>query len=50
MRDPLGRLYASFDKRTVLDELPADASILVDSDVVSASSGRRIQRLIVRTA
>jgi hypothetical protein len=50
MRDPSGRLYAAFDKRAVLDELPADAAVLVDSDVVSASSGKRIQRLIVRKA
>ena len=47
-RDPAGRLYAAFDKRVVTDELaPADA-ILHDEERVSVSSGKRVQRLIVR--
>ena len=49
-RDPAGRLYAAFDKRAVTDELaPADA-ILHDEERVSLSSGKRVQRLVVRRA
>ena len=47
-RDPAGRLYAAFDKSVVTDALaPADA-ILHDEERVSVSSGKRVQRLVVR--
>jgi 2-polyprenyl-3-methyl-5-hydroxy-6-metoxy-1,4-benzoquinol methylase len=47
-RDPSGRLYAAFDKRIVLDELPSGAAVLFDQEEVSESSGKRVQRTIVR--
>ena len=46
-RDAHGRLYASFDKAIVLDALP-ETDILLDEDVIGASSGKRIQRLVAR--
>ena len=48
IRDAAGRLYAAFDQAVVTRELaPADA-ILHDEERVSASSGKRVHRLIVR--
>jgi len=46
-RDQYGRLYATFDKGLVMDALAA-SSILLDEEVVSASSGKTIQRLVAR--
>jgi 2-polyprenyl-3-methyl-5-hydroxy-6-metoxy-1,4-benzoquinol methylase len=47
LRDPAGRLYAAFDADVVRDAL-AGLHVLVDREDVSASSGRRVHRLIVR--
>lgn len=47
-RDGNGRLYAAFDKAAVLDALSVDDTVLFDREEVSASSGKRIHRLIVR--
>jgi SAM-dependent methyltransferase len=47
LRDKLDRLYAAFDTSLVLAELAA-ATILLDEDRVSASSGKRIHRVVVR--
>ena len=47
-RDPAGRLYAAFDKRIVTSELARGDAILHDEEGVSVSSGKRVQRLIVR--
>jgi 2-polyprenyl-3-methyl-5-hydroxy-6-metoxy-1,4-benzoquinol methylase len=49
-RDSAGRLYAAFDKQIVLDALAAGAVVLFDKDETSASSGKRVQRMIVRVA
>ena len=49
-RDPAGRLYAAFDKRSATDELAPDDTILHDEERVSLSSGKRVQRLMVRRA
>ena len=49
-RDPAGRLYAAFDKALVMDELAPDDAILHDEERISVSSGKRVQRLIVRRA
>ena len=49
-RDPAGRLYAAFDKRVVTDELAPRDTILHDEERVSVSSGKRVQRLVVRRA
>jgi SAM-dependent methyltransferase len=47
LRDGHGRLYAAFDAALVRDELKA-ATTLLDEEVVSASSGKKIHRLVVR--
>lgn len=47
-RDPAGRLYAAFDKRVVTNELAPGDAIVHDEDRMSASSGKRVQRLVVR--
>jgi len=47
VRDPRGRLYVDFDPGVVRHEL-ADAAILVDEESVSASSGKRIHRVVAR--
>ena len=47
-RDPAGRLYAAFDKARVMAELAPDDAILHDEERVSVSSGKRVQRLVVR--
>jgi SAM-dependent methyltransferase len=46
-RDANGRLYAAFDASLVRAELSV-ASLLLDEEVVSASSGKKIHRLVVR--
>jgi SAM-dependent methyltransferase len=46
-RDSYGRLYAAFDAALVRAELTAVTSLL-DEEVVSASSGKKIHRLVVR--
>jgi SAM-dependent methyltransferase len=47
VRDGPGRLYAAFDAALVLAEL-ASASLLLDEDVSSASSGKKIHRLVAK--
>jgi SAM-dependent methyltransferase len=46
-RDNNGRLYTAFDNNLVLDELRG-TTMLLDEDIVSASSGKIIHRLIAR--
>ena len=46
-RDAKGRLYAAFDPAMVLAELKA-AAVLLDEEAVSASSGKKIHRLVVK--
>jgi SAM-dependent methyltransferase len=46
-RDARGRLYAAFDSALVTDAL-AGASVLLDAEAVSASSGKRIHRVVAR--
>jgi SAM-dependent methyltransferase len=46
-RDKRDRLYAAFDASLVLAELAA-ATMLLDEEVVSTSSGKTIHRLVVR--
>ncbi|MGN8544072.1 class I SAM-dependent methyltransferase [Bradyrhizobium sp. 13971] len=46
-RDAHGRLYAAFDAALVRTELVA-AQLLLDAEVVSASSGKVIHRIIAR--
>jgi SAM-dependent methyltransferase len=47
LRDKHGRLYAAFDKALVSGQL-GEATILLDEAVVSASSGKRIHRIVAR--
>jgi SAM-dependent methyltransferase len=46
-RDGHGRLYAAFDAALVRTELAAEM-LLLDEEVISASSGKKIHRLVVR--
>jgi SAM-dependent methyltransferase len=47
IRDVHGRLYAAFDASLVRTEL-SEAIWLLDEEVVSASSGKKIHRVVVR--
>jgi len=47
IRDANGRLYSAFEASLVRAEL-SRATLLLDEDVVSASSGKKIHRLIAR--
>ncbi len=47
-RDPAGRLYAAFDKSVVTSQLAPGDAILHDEERISVSSGKRVQRLVVR--
>jgi SAM-dependent methyltransferase len=49
LRDANGRLYAAFDAAIVRAEF-SRATLLLDEEVVSASSGKTIHRLVVRKA
>jgi SAM-dependent methyltransferase len=48
-RDQYGRLYAAFDVLLVVAELSA-VTLLLNEQVVSASSGKKIHRIVVRKA
>jgi SAM-dependent methyltransferase len=48
-RDRHGRLYTAFEASLVLAELAA-ATILLDEEVVSASSGKIVHRIVARKA
>ena len=48
-RDKHGRLYAAFEPSLVRSELAA-ATILLDEERISASSGKKIARIVVRKA
>jgi SAM-dependent methyltransferase len=48
-RDAHGRLYAAFDPAVVRAAID-DAALLLDEDVTSASSGKRIHRIVARKA
>ena len=49
LRDAQGRLYAAFDSSLVRGEL-ATTTMLLDEEVVSASSGKKIHRLVAKKA
>ena len=46
-RDDRGRLYSAFDRGLVMDAL-SGATILLDEELVSPSSGRKIHRVVAR--
>ncbi len=47
LRDAHGRLYAAFDAKLVRDELSTTVTLL-DEELISASSGKTIHRLVVK--
>ena len=47
LRDAQGRLYCAFDTALVMAELKA-TTLLLDEEVVSASSGKKIHRLVAK--
>src|SRR5258705_1880849 len=47
LRDAQGRLYCAFDAALLLAELK-DTTVLLDEDVVSESSAKKIHRLVVK--
>ena len=47
LRDAHGRLYAAFDASLVRAEL-STTTLLLDEEVISASSGKKIHRLVAR--
>jgi hypothetical protein len=47
LRDTYGRLYGAFDAVSVRDLL-AGAQVLLDEEVVSASSKKTVHRFVVR--
>jgi SAM-dependent methyltransferase len=47
LRDARGRLYSAFDADVVRFELK-DAAMLLDEEVVSTSSAKKVRRLVVR--
>jgi 2-polyprenyl-3-methyl-5-hydroxy-6-metoxy-1,4-benzoquinol methylase len=48
LRDKAGRLYSSFDRRLVILPASEHCDVLFEQAVISASSGKRIERLVVR--
>jgi SAM-dependent methyltransferase len=48
IRDNAGRLYTAFGKELVMQQMKDTDTILFDEENVSASSGRKIHRLIVQ--
>ena len=47
-RDRRGRLYSAFESALVCEGLDGVATVLLDDEVVSASSGRTIHRIVAR--
>lgn len=47
-RDQQGRLYAAFESALINEALDGIAAILLDDEPVSASSGRKIHRIVAR--
>jgi SAM-dependent methyltransferase len=48
-RDERGRLYSAFDRNLVLEAL-SGATVLLDEELISPSSGRKIHRVVARRA
>lgn len=48
LRDKAGRLYSSFDRQLVILPASRQCDVIFEEDVISASSAKRIQRLICR--
>jgi SAM-dependent methyltransferase len=48
LRDQQGRLYSAFDSALVREGLDGIATILLDDEAISASSGKKIHRIVAR--
>jgi hypothetical protein len=47
-RDPHGRLYSAFESALIREGLEGTAALLLDDEPVSASSGKKIHRIVAR--
>lgn len=47
-RDPHGRLYSAFESALILEAIDGVATLLLDDEPVSASSGKTIHRIVAR--
>jgi SAM-dependent methyltransferase len=47
-RDPHGRLYSAFESALIHEAIDGAAAILLDDEPVSASSGKKIHRIVAR--
>lgn len=47
-RDPHGRLYSAFESALIREGLEGAAALLLDDEPVSASSGKKIHRIVAR--
>ena len=47
-RDPQGRLYSAFESALILEAMDGRAQVLLDDEPVSASSGKKIHRIVAR--
>jgi SAM-dependent methyltransferase len=47
-RDPHGRLYSAFESALIREALDGAAVLLLDDEPVSASSGKKIHRIVAR--
>ena len=47
-RDPQGRLYSAFESALVREAIDGRATLLLDDEPVSASSGKKIHRIVAR--
>lgn len=48
LRDKAGRLYSSFDRQLVILPTTEHCDVLFEQDVISTSSSKRIERLVIR--
>jgi SAM-dependent methyltransferase len=47
-RDPHGRLYSAFESALIREAIDGAAALLLDDEPVSASSGKKIHRIVAR--
>ncbi len=47
-RDPHGRLYSAFESALIREGLEGAAELLLDDEPISASSGKKIHRIVAR--
>jgi len=47
-RDPHGRLYSAFESALIREAIDGRAEALLDDEVLSASSGKKIHRIVAR--